>query len=99
MPQLVHNQHVPKDKYRENLTKIVTHPHVVAHEPKILLVTPPPVDQIQLIHFDRAHGHTELTRRTNISEGYSDAAREVAHKVEGVELVDLYRGIYDLAIE
>jgi lysophospholipase L1-like esterase len=40
LPSSPTRQHVPIEKYRENLQAIINHPSVTAHSPTILLVTP-----------------------------------------------------------
>ena len=92
------SQHVPIDQYKENLTKIVTHPNVLAHKPKILLVTPPPMDQIKVTKLDKEEGHISAIRTFDISASYSEKAREVARENPSVILVDLWQAIMDKAI-
>ncbi|KND94916.1 GDSL esterase/lipase [Tolypocladium ophioglossoides CBS 100239] len=92
------SQHVPIDEYKENLTKIITHPHVQAHRPKILLVTPPPVDQIKVTRLDMEEGHPSAIRTFAVSASYSEKAREVARKNSGVVMIDLWQAIMDKAI-
>ncbi|KHN99531.1 GDSL Lipase/Acylhydrolase family protein [Metarhizium album ARSEF 1941] len=91
-------QHVPIDQFKENLTKIITHPNIQAHEPKILLVSPPPVDEMKLTRVDLARGHECATRSSLISASYSEKVREVAREHPNVVLVDLWRAIMDKAI-
>lgn len=91
------DQHVPKAQYRANLTTIITHPVVRAHNPKILLVTPPPVDEIHLETMDREKGWPELTRHAALSAEYSQIARDVAAAHPGVVLVDLWQAVMDEA--
>ncbi|EFY93396.1 GDSL Lipase/Acylhydrolase family protein [Metarhizium acridum CQMa 102] len=91
-------QHVPIDQYKENLTKIVTHPNIQAHEPKILLVTPPPLDEIKLTKVDMENGHASATRSSAVSASYSEKVREVARENPNVRLVDLWKAIMDKAI-
>jgi lysophospholipase L1-like esterase len=92
-------QHVPMKQYRENLAEIITHPNITAHDPTILLVTPPPVDQIRIHEVDtREYGHEEATRYSSITAEYSQTAREVAAEIPGVVLIDLWKGLMDHAI-
>ncbi|RKU44182.1 hypothetical protein DL546_007138 [Coniochaeta pulveracea] len=91
-------QHIPLDKYKENLTKIITHPLITAHNPKILLVTPPPIDEIHITKLDLAWGHQEATRKAKISATYSQAVRDVAAEHPGTVLIDLCKAIMDVAI-
>ncbi|OAA38149.1 GDSL Lipase/Acylhydrolase family protein [Metarhizium rileyi] len=92
------SQHVPIGQYKENLTKIVTHPNIAAHKPKIVLVTPPPLDEIKVTELDMAYGHPCATRLSALSASYSEKAREVARENPSVELVDLWRALMNEAI-
>ncbi|POR37215.1 GDSL esterase/lipase [Tolypocladium paradoxum] len=98
IPMPTTSQHVPIDEYKENLTKIITHPHVQAHRPKILLVTPPPVDQIKVTKLNTEEGHPSAIRTSAISASYSEMVREVARENSGVVLVDLWQALMDKAI-
>ncbi|KAK2592476.1 hypothetical protein QQS21_009821 [Conoideocrella luteorostrata] len=98
LPLPTTSQHVPIEQYKENLTRIVTHPHIQAHNPKILLVTPPPVDEIKITKLDTADGHTSTTRMLARSAAYSEKAREVARENPGVIVIDLWKAIMDKAI-
>lgn len=91
------HQHVPLDRYKENLVRIIRHPNIVAHKPKIFLITPPPLDQIRITELDLAIGHPSATRHTKISAAYSQAVRDVAAE-QGVGLVDLCKAVMDRAI-
>lgn len=96
MPEL--SQHVPLDEYKANLKTIITHPNITAHKPKILLVTPPPLDEIKITQADLEWGWPHATRQHAISASYSEAARQVAKEVEGTILIDLYSLIMEYAI-
>lgn len=86
------------DKYKANLKRIITHPNIMAHNPKIFLITPPPLDQIRITQLDLAIGHPSATRYTKISAQYSEAVRQVAAESPGVVLVDLFKALMDVAI-
>lgn len=88
---------MPLDQYKTNLRRILTHPHVTAHHgAKVLLVTPPPLDEIRTTELDTPkYGGT--LRRTARSAAYSQAAREVAASVPGTVLVDLQRALLEVA--
>ncbi|KAI0592951.1 SGNH hydrolase-type esterase domain-containing protein [Biscogniauxia sp. FL1348] len=98
LPLPTNTQHVPIDQYKENLIKIITHEHITAHNPKILLVTPPPLDQLRLEELDRAYGHEEVTRQAAVSAAYSEMCRKVASEVPGTVLIDLQKAIMEKAI-
>ncbi|KAM0253888.1 hypothetical protein ACHAQJ_007120 [Trichoderma viride] len=92
------SQHVPLETYKENLNKIINYPRIRAHNPKILLVTPPPVDEIKLKILDTAEGHASAIRASAISASYAEKAREVARENPGVILIDLWQAIMGEAI-
>ncbi|UKZ88296.1 uncharacterized protein TrAFT101_004058 [Trichoderma asperellum] len=92
------SQHVPIETYKENLHKIINHPRIRAHNPKILLVTPPPVDELKLQVVDVAYGHPSAVRSSAMSASYADKAREVARENPGVVLIDLWQAIMGEAI-
>ncbi|KAI1376678.1 SGNH hydrolase [Hypoxylon crocopeplum] len=91
-------QGVPIDRYKENLIKIITHDHIKAHNPKILLVTPPPIDEIRITALDLGWGHPQATRQAAVSAAYSETARKVAAEIPGVVLIDLQKALMDKAI-
>ncbi|KAI0180018.1 SGNH hydrolase [Hypoxylon sp. FL1284] len=91
------NQRVPIEKYKENLVKIITHDHVKAHNPKILLVAPPPLDQIRITELDLANGHPQATREAENSARYCEVVRTVAAET-GVTLIDLQKAVMEKAI-
>lgn len=97
IPIPTNTQGVPIEQYKANLTTIITHERIKAHNPKILLVTPPPLDEIRLTQLDLEYGHKEVTRHAAVSATYTEAAREVA-RAAGVTLIDLYKAVMDLAI-
>ncbi|KAK4639053.1 hypothetical protein QC761_702040 [Podospora bellae-mahoneyi] len=99
VPLPTNHQHVPLDKYKINLKRIITHPTITAHKPRIFLITPPPLDQIRITELDLASGHPSATRHAKISASYSEAARQVAAENAGVTLVDLWKAIMDTAIK
>lgn len=98
IPGAATSQHVPIERYKENLNNIINHPHIRAHNPKILLVTPPPVDEIKLQVVDVAYGHPAAIRSSAISASYAEKAREVARENPGVVLIDLWQAIMGEAI-
>lgn len=93
------NQHCPIDQYKENLGKIISHPSIKAHAPKILLVTPPPLDEIKHGDLTREDGLEDPLREHVVSAAYSEKAREVARENPGVVLIDLWQALMDKAIE
>ncbi|KAL6823908.1 SGNH hydrolase [Trichoderma camerunense] len=98
LPLETTSQHVPIETYKENLNKIINDPRVRAHNPKILLVTPPPADEIRLKELDMAQGHAQAIRSSAVSASYAEKAREVARENPGVVLIDLWQAIMGEAI-
>ncbi|QPH01297.1 hypothetical protein C2857_005496 [Epichloe festucae Fl1] len=98
LPLPTSSQHVPIEQYKENLTKIITHPHIKQHRPKILLVTPPPVDEIKVTRLNLAEGHASALRTSATTAAYSEKAREVARENPGVVLIDLWTAVMDKAM-
>ncbi|KAL2888310.1 GDSL esterase/lipase [Ceratocystis lukuohia] len=99
LPMPATMQHVPIDVYRANLKAIISHPNIQAHNPTIILVTPPPVDEIRMAVVDVEAGYPCAIRKATTSAAYSQVVREVASESSGVLLVDLWRGVMDKAIE
>lgn len=74
---------------------ILCHPSIAAHSPTILLVTPPPVNEIHLRELDPNKGFGELSRQLAITAQYAEAIRELAaeFKDRNVVLIDLWTAI------
>ncbi|KAL7820197.1 SGNH hydrolase-type esterase domain-containing protein [Trichoderma aethiopicum] len=98
LPLETTSQHVPLERYKENLNKIVNDARIRAHNPKILLVTPPPADEIKLKDLDIAQGHASAIRSSAVTASYAEAARQVARENPGVVLIDLWQAIMGEAI-
>ncbi|KAI5283256.1 hypothetical protein KEM52_003449, partial [Ascosphaera acerosa] len=75
-------QHVPLANYKAALRRIATHPYVTAQQTKVLLLTPPPVNEHQFAdaHPPRVAWHTKQ---------YADACRAVGAAL-GVPVVDVW---------
>ncbi|KAK0121951.1 hypothetical protein ONS95_010225 [Cadophora gregata] len=101
LPSSPSKQHVPLDKYRENLRTILTHHCIMAHGPKILLVTPPPVNEVHLQENDFAKGYSALTRVQKVTRQYVDVVRELAaeFKDNNVVLIDLWSALMEEGAE
>ncbi|KAL1887533.1 hypothetical protein Sste5346_010144 [Sporothrix stenoceras] len=100
LPRQVDNQHVPLDKYEANLKRILTHPNIQVHTPKIILVTPPPLNGFHLGELERLGALDAATsRQARITDQYAEVARRVAKAVPGVALVDMWSAVMDRAVE
>lgn len=90
---------MPLDQYKKNLAQLAGHARVAAHGCKVLLVTPPPLDEIRRTEVDVAQ-HGQRTREQARSAEYSAAAREVAAELKegSVVCVDLAKALMDHAV-
>ena len=95
LPHSPSKQHVALNAYRENLKTILSHPSITVHAPKILLVTPPPVNEFHLQENDLGKGYSALTRVQKVTAQYADVVRELAteFKDKNVVLVDLWSAL------
>jgi lysophospholipase L1-like esterase len=82
-------QHVPLDEYRRNLAAAINHPQVREHDPRIVLITPPPVDERMCEADDRAKGIDQVRRTAEVTKTYADAARDVGREL-GVVVLDAW---------
>ncbi|KAL3427949.1 GDSL-like Lipase/Acylhydrolase [Phlyctema vagabunda] len=79
-------QHVPLERYKSNLVSIINHTAVQVHSPKIILFTPPPVDEITLLNRMKEIGVDQEPRRQTVTATYADAVREVGRETGNVVL-------------
>lgn len=82
-------QHVPLDTYRQNLIDICQHPTVTAQKPRLILVTPPPVDESSLEISDAAKGIVGTRRTAEHTKMYADVCRQVGKDL-GLAVLDLW---------
>jgi len=92
------SQHVPLNQYAENLRRIINHPLLVAHSPKILLITPPPICEYRTQENDLARGIVPVgaQRLAANTKRYADAALEVG-KALGIPTVNLWEAFMQYA--
>ncbi|KFY29012.1 hypothetical protein V493_02608 [Pseudogymnoascus sp. VKM F-4281 (FW-2241)] len=77
----IDKQLVSIERYRQNLVSILSHPSVLAHNPRIILVTTPPVDEYQRPEEIRADGQVDRGRCAENSRAYSQVGREVGEEL------------------
>jgi lysophospholipase L1-like esterase len=83
-------QHVPIEEYRQNLRKIVQHPLVRAHTPKIILITPPPVDEALCEKLEFEIWGIDVVRRTaEVVSQYAQVVRDVGQEMD-VAVLDVW---------
>ncbi len=87
LPNCPSGQHVPIEKFRENLKKIITHPSIAAHSPTILLVTPPPLNEVALQVDDASKGYPNPTRRQIVTAQYAQVVRDIAKEFNDKDVV------------
>ncbi|KAJ5742315.1 Esterase SGNH hydrolase-type subgroup [Penicillium manginii] len=90
-----HNQHVPVAQYKENLSSIIQHPATVAQNPRIILITPPPINEYQLEEFDAAKDTPHPSRTASSARLYAVTAHEVGSTLN-VPVVDLWSAFMKL---
>ena len=80
------DQHVPLDDFKNNLRTIATHECVKAHQDiRVVLVTPPPVDERKLMEADQAKypGIGDVMRRTaSTTAKYAQAVRDLGDELQ-----------------
>ncbi|QSZ29989.1 hypothetical protein DSL72_004507 [Monilinia vaccinii-corymbosi] len=94
-------QHVSLENYKKNTEALLDRWSTIAQHPTILLVTPPPINEIQLEEQDRQRGYGSLTRRQENTAKYAAVIRQIATewKDRNVVLVDLWRAMMDKAVQ
>lgn len=85
-----YTQHVPLELYKQSLKELCLHPTVTAHNAQVILVTPPPVNEYQLI-IRAMQSPIPLPARTAANtRRYAQACVDVADEL-GVACVDIWR--------
>lgn len=82
-------QCVPLSQYSANLIKIITHPLVKAHSPRIMLITPPPINEYLQATLDMVKGYDPPRRSADNTKRYADATREVGKDL-GIPVLDMW---------
>ena len=85
LPGTSTGQHVPIERYTRNLEKLLAHPSIEEQQPRLILVTPPPVNEYQLEEGNPA----EIQRTAEHTRKYADSCRQVGIKL-GIAVVDLW---------
>ncbi|TGO87154.1 hypothetical protein BPOR_0246g00030 [Botrytis porri] len=91
-------QHVPLPQFVINLKAIISHPLIRAHSPKIILVTPGPVDEAtsRIMNIDWAN--SDEPRRVSWTMEYRDAVKRVGEE-EGLGVVDIWSAFMGACLE
>jgi lysophospholipase L1-like esterase len=77
------------ETYKENLQKLIQHPATKAQNPRIIIITPPPVNEYQLEAFDNAKDTPHPSRTAHTTKIYAEAAKEVGASLN-VPVADIW---------
>ncbi|KAL1588587.1 hypothetical protein WHR41_02380 [Cladosporium halotolerans] len=94
-PPTTPQQHLPPADFKSNLQTLLSHPRVKSHaRARIILVTPPPVDERMLRATDAANipGFSGLRRTARTTAMYAEVVREVGRE-RGVGVCDVWGGM------
>lgn len=83
-------QCVPLEEYRENLKKIINHEVWKGHDPKFVLIAPPPICEYMTQEHDASMNRHYIQRLAARTKEYAEAAVEVGKEL-GVPTVDLWK--------
>ena len=72
------------------------HPSVIAQNPRLILITPPPIDEYRLEETDLVKGITDPRRTAEITKKYADAVRDVGVDL-GVAVLDIWSVFMEMA--
>lgn len=72
------------------MEKIITHPQIAAHNPRIILIAPPPVNEHLWWPRDQASGYDSVTRIAATTKVYADAVVELGVKLN-LPVVNLWK--------
>ena len=89
LPGTSTGQHVPIDRYTRNLEELIAHPMIKKQHPRLILVTPPPVDEYTLEESGPGSDNSEIQRTAEHTRKYADACRKVGADL-GISVVDLW---------
>ncbi|KAF1942843.1 SGNH hydrolase [Clathrospora elynae] len=83
-------QHIPLDEFTANLEKIITHPQIQAHNPRIVLIAPPPINEHLWWPRDQSNGYASVSRVASATKEYADAVVEVGARLD-VPVVNMWK--------
>lgn len=89
LPGSESGQHVPLEVYKNNLRRIIRHPSIQTQSPRLILVTPPPVNEYACEESDAAKGIVGTRRTAEHTMAYADACQRVGQDL-GVPVIDLW---------
>ncbi|TIA40119.1 GDSL lipase/acylhydrolase family protein [Aureobasidium pullulans] len=71
------SQTVDLEQYKSNLTNIINHPTLQAHEPQLILLTPPPIEERKALAHDKTNGINVMRRTASNTAKYAEAVRQL----------------------
>lgn len=89
LPDSSTHQHVSLSRYKQNLRDILGHKTITIQQPRMILITPPPVDEYRLEEPAPSNGVPERQRTAEHTKQYADACHEVGAEL-GVVVLDLW---------
>lgn len=94
LPDAPNKQHIPLNEYKDNLKRIITHPQIVAHNPHIILIAPPPINEHLWWPRDQSKGYTSVSRVASTTKEYADAVVQVGAELH-VPVVNLWKAFME----
>ncbi|KAL9106241.1 MAG: hypothetical protein Q9227_008709 [Pyrenula ochraceoflavens] len=90
------DQHVPLDKYVECLKAIAQQPAIMAHKPRLMFITPPPLDEYQQDDTEALKGFTQPRRNAKNTKRYADACKELGNTIN-IPVADIWGAMMRVA--
>ncbi|KAK4983844.1 hypothetical protein LTR50_006971 [Elasticomyces elasticus] len=89
-------QTVPLETYKQQLIEIATNPAIKTHNPHMILITPPPIDERLCEATDAAKGINQVRRTAENTARYAEAVREVGEQLN-VPVLDIWKAFMQRA--
>ncbi|EUC28844.1 hypothetical protein COCCADRAFT_108059, partial [Bipolaris zeicola 26-R-13] len=90
LPDAPNKQHIPLDEFKANLRAIVSHPCILAHAPRIILVAPPPMNEHLWWPRDQSSGYATVSRLAETTKIYADAVVQLGAELQ-LPVLDLWK--------
>ncbi|KAL2047086.1 hypothetical protein N7G274_001105 [Stereocaulon virgatum] len=82
-------QDVPLDDFKQNLRDIVRHKTVTAQEPRLIIITTPPINEYKLEEHYLATGFSDRSRTADNTKKYADACRDIGKELS-ITVLDIW---------
>lgn len=90
IPHSPNKQHVPLDEFVANLKAIVSHPRILEHGPRIVLIAPPPINEHLWWPRDQSNGYATVSRLAETTKAYADAVVQLGAELS-LPVVNLWK--------